>query len=176
MSDTERVLPWKITDSEVPDVTVVVEEDKKAIEKAMHLLLSQERTEKELRERLYRSGVSETAAQRAIQYVAGFGYLDDRRYAMNYISYHKGNRSRKELQYKLTSKGISKEILADVFMDYESEDEKEALLYMLSKRLKSRKLSELEAKEKEKIISYLARKGYALSTIRTVMREQENRE
>lgn len=176
MSETERVLPWKVSETELPDVISAGEEEKKAAEKAMHLLLSQERTEKELTDRLYRNGFSEVATQYAVQYVASFGYLDDRRYAINYITYHKGNRSRKELQYKLINKGISKEILAEVFMEYESEDEREALRHMLLKRLKNRKVSELEPKERDKIISYLARKGYAISTIRSVITEEKNME
>ena len=77
------------------------EEVRKAKEKAMRLLLQQDRTEKELRDRLYRAGFSETASEAAMQYVSGFGYLDDRRYAENYISFHKGRRSRKEISFKL---------------------------------------------------------------------------
>lgn len=176
MSETEHVLPWKITDDELPEFEKAGEEEKKAAEKAMNLLLSQERTKKELEDRLYRAGFSETATQYAILYVTGFGYIDDRRYATNYLSYHKGSRSRKELQYKLLNKGVPKDILTEVFMGYESEDEQEALRRMLSKRLKDRKISELDAKEKNKIISYLARKGYSLPAIRAAMREQENME
>lgn len=53
------------------------DEVRKAKEKAMRLLLQQDRTEKELRDRLYRAGFSETASEAAMQYVSGFGYLDD---------------------------------------------------------------------------------------------------
>ena len=51
------------------------EEVRKAKEKAMRLLLQQDRTEKELRDRLYRAGFSETASEAAMQYVSGFGYF-----------------------------------------------------------------------------------------------------
>ncbi|MFR2953958.1 MAG: hypothetical protein ACLTJ7_03590 [Clostridium sp.] len=52
------------------------DEVRKAKEKAMRLLLQQDRTEKELRDRLYRAGFSETASEAAMQYVSGFGYLE----------------------------------------------------------------------------------------------------
>ena len=71
------------------------DEVRKAKEKAMRLLLQQDRTEKELRDRLYRAGFSETASEAAMQYVSGFGYLDYRRFAENYISFLIGRRSRK---------------------------------------------------------------------------------
>ena len=43
------------------------DEVRKAKEKAMRLLLQQDRTEKELRDRLYRAGFSETASEAAMQ-------------------------------------------------------------------------------------------------------------
>lgn len=57
---------------------------------------------KELQERLYRVGFSEEAAKYAIEYVEGFGYLDDARYAANYISLHKAKRSKRS--FNISSK------------------------------------------------------------------------
>ena len=56
-------------------------ECKKAAERAMKLLLQQDRTRKELQDRLYRAGFSERAAEYALAYVSGYGYIDDFRYA-----------------------------------------------------------------------------------------------
>lgn len=109
------------------------EEVRKAKEKAMRLLLQQDRTEKELRDRLYRAGFSETASEAAMQYVSGFGYLDDRRYAENYISFHKG-RSRKEISFKLKNKGVPSEILSMAMEGYETEDESAAIEHLIQKK------------------------------------------
>ena len=46
-----------------------IEENKKATEKAMNLLLQQDRTRKELLDRLYRAGFSERASTYAMEYV-----------------------------------------------------------------------------------------------------------
>lgn len=156
-----------------PDRT---EEEKKAAEKAMNLLLQQDRTKKELQERLYRAGFSEKAAAYAMDYVMSFGYIDDFRYASNYISFHGKNRSRKELRYKLMNKGVPPEIIAEAFSEYKDGDERDALRYMLGKRLKGRRLSDMDYKEKNKITAYLGRKGYPLPAIHSVMREQEEGE
>lgn len=147
------------------------EENKKATAKAMSLLLQQDRTKKELSDRLYRAGFSEYAISYALSYVEGFGYIDDYRYASNYISFHKGERSRKELRYKLQNKGVPEEILAEVFAEYVSEDEEDALRRQLIKKLRGRNLAGMEYKEKEKIMAYLARKGYAINKIKKVMSE-----
>lgn len=148
-------------------------ECKKAAEKAMNLLLQQDRTRRELQDRLYRAGFSRRASEYAMNYVTSYGYLDDLRYAGNYISFHKGNRSRKELRFKLLNKGVEPEVIAAAFEEYEAEDEYEALRRMLRKRLKGKKMSEMEYQERNKITAYLARKGYPLPAIKRVMREQE---
>lgn len=154
------------------ELTPEQDECRKAAEKAMNLLLQQDRTKKELQDRLYRAGFSEQASAYAMEYVTGFGYIDDLRYARNYISFHKGNRSKKELRYKLMNRGVEPEALAVALEEYESEDEQNALSRLLIKRLKGKQLSDLEYAEQNKITAYLARKGFALPAIRRVMQEE----
>lgn len=154
------------------ELTPEQDECRKAAEKAMNLLLQQDRTKKELQDRLYRAGFSEQASAYAMEYVTGFGYIDDLRYARNYISFHKGNRSKKELRYKLMNRGVEPEVLAVALEEYESEDEQNALSCLLIKRLKGKQLSDLEYAEQNKITAYLARKGFALPAIRRVMQEE----
>jgi regulatory protein len=149
------------------------QEEKKATEKAMNLLLRQDRTKKELQDRLYRAGFSERAAEYALAYVTSFGYIDDFRYATNYITYHKERRSKKELRYKLLQKGVEPAVLAMAFEEYESADEREAIRRLLEKRLKGKRLSDLEYTERNKTAAYLSRKGFDASMIRSVMSECE---
>ena len=151
------------------------EEVRKAKEKAMRLLLQQDRTEKELRDRLYRAGFSETASEAAMQYVSGFGYLDDRRYAENYISFHKGRRSRKEISFKLKNKGVPSEILSMAMEGYETEDESAAIEHLIQKKIKGQRLSDMEYTQLNKITAYLARKGFSFPVISRVMREMKER-
>ena len=143
---------------------------------AMRLLLQQDRTEKELRDRLYRAGFSETASEAAMQYVSGFGYLDDRRYAENYISFHKGRRSRKEISFKLKNKGVPPEILSMAMEGYEIEDESVAIEHLIQKKIKGQRLSDMEYTQLNKITAYLARKGFSFPVISRAMREMKERE
>ena len=172
MSEDRHILSWRNPEDSADFLeTEKDEECKKAAAKAMNLLLQQDRTKKNLLDRLYHAGFSEKASAYALQYVIQFGYVDDLRYAQNYISYHKGERSRKELRYKLMDRGVPPEIITEAFLEYEEEDEYEALRKMLKKRLKGKCLSELDYPAREKAAAYLARKGYALPAIRSVMRE-----
>ncbi len=149
------------------------EEEKKAAAKAMNLLLQQDRTERELQDRLYRAGFSEKAARFAMDYVKSFGYIDDLRYATTYLSCQKGSRSRKELRCKLINRGVSPEIVEEAFLrEYGEDDEQEALRRILKKRLRGARLSDMDFADRNKVTAYLARKGYALPAIRSAMREQ----
>lgn len=147
-------------------------ECRKAAEKAMNLLLQQDRTKKELQDRLYRAGFSERAITYVMEYVMEFGYIDDLRYASNYISFHKENRSKKELRYKLMNKGVEPEVLALALEEYEPEDEQEALSRLLKKRLHGKQMADLEYADRNKITAYLARKGFSLPAIRRAMQEE----
>ena len=148
------------------------EENKKATEKAMSLLLVQDRTEKGLYDRLVQAGFSEEASGFAVNYVKGYGYVDDFHFATHYLACRKGEKSRRELKYKLLAKGVSEEAIAAAFEDYSREDEYDALQKQLNKKLKGRRLSDVEYKEKQKIIAFLAGKGYEFSQIRHVMGEE----
>lgn len=175
-------LPWRSMDGDSGRMTAELselpadDERKRAVGKAMALLVGQDRTVKKLQDCLYRAGFSEKASEFAVRYMSGLGYVDDLRYAINYISFHKGNRSRKELRYKLMDKGISHELLAEAFQGYVPEDEYQALRHQMHKRLKGNHLSEMDCRGKDRIMAYLARKGYAISSIHAAMREQERME
>lgn len=147
-------------------------ECRRAAQKAMNLLLRQDRTKKELQDRLYRAGFSEEASRYALEYVEGYGYINDFRYAANYISLHKESRSKKEMQYKLARKGIPADILADALSECGPEDEEQALRNGLKKRLKGRRPGELAWEEKNKVIRYFAQKGYSLSAIKRSLTDE----
>ena len=72
----------------------VSEEQKNARRKAMLLLEHMDRTEKGLSDRLRQAGFSAEATEDAMEYVRSYGYLNDLRYAENYISFRMGTKSR----------------------------------------------------------------------------------
>lgn len=144
------------------------EEHKKAIEKAMQLLLYKDRTERELSERLKQTGFSEQAVRAAMEYVESFGYIDDLRYATNYVSFRRESKSRREIIYKLREKGVADNTIEQA-LEEEYQGEGEAIRNLLEKRLKGKKIEELERRERDKHIAYLCRKGYSYSEIQRAL-------
>lgn len=150
------------------------EESKKAAEKAMALLLFKDRTRQELMTRLYRAGFSETASLEAMDYVEQFGYINDRRYVENYVMFQKGKKSRREMVYQLTERGIEGDIISEVLEECEYDGEQEAVRMLLKKKLKGRRLCETSYEERQKMMAYLGRKGYEFHTIKKVFSQLDN--
>ena len=150
------------------------EECRRAAKKAMDLLLQQDRTEKNIRDRLYRAGFSEMASSEAMEYVERFGYINDRRYVENYIMFQKGKKSRREMVYQLTERGIGGELISEVLKECDYDGEQEAIRMLLKKKLKGRLLCETAYEERQKIMAYLGRKGYEFHTIKKVFSQLDN--
>ena len=86
---------------------------KEARLKAMRLLTARDYTEQGLKDKLARGGYSEDAIEDALSYVKSFGYIDDLRYAENYMRCSNGVRSRREAERKLLAKGVSPELIRE---------------------------------------------------------------
>ena len=67
---------------------------KEAVRRAMRLLMSRDRSERELLERLGREGFGPEETGTALEYVKSYGYVNDRRYAENYVMSAGGKKSR----------------------------------------------------------------------------------
>ncbi len=149
-------------------------ECRRAAEKAMSLLLFRDRTRRELADRLRREGFSEPASQEAIGYVEQFGYINDARYAENYIMFQKGKRSRKEMIYRLTEKGIDRELILRALEEDGYEGEEEAIMRAVVKKLRGREIGRLSEEERRKIMLSLARKGYDYHAVKKVFSQLDN--
>ena len=90
----------------------------------MYLLQRQERTEKQLRDKLQQSGYPMECIEQAISYVKSYHYIDDYRYASVYIRYHQEKESRQKLVFKLIMRGINREVIERALEEEYVSDEK----------------------------------------------------
>ncbi len=141
---------------------------KRAKLRAMHLLEDMDRTESALREKLRQGMYPEEAVEGAIDYVKSFGYLNDARYAENFVRSRKSSKSRREIRALLSRKGIADEWIENAFeICYGKEDEQEAVLRILKKKKVDPRTAD-EA-QMQKIYGFLARKGFRFDTVRQVI-------
>lgn len=108
---------------------------KRAKLRAMHLLEDMDRTESALREKLRQGLYPSDVTEAAIEYVKSFGYLDDVRYAENFVRSRQNVKSKKEIGTALLQKGISSEIAKRAMeICYEEMGEEEAIRKILRKK------------------------------------------
>ncbi len=145
---------------------------KRAKLRAMHLLEDMDRSEAALREKLVQGLYPEEAVETAISYVRSFGYLDDARYAMNFVQSRKSSKSRREILYQLCQKGISKETAKEaVEAGFDQEDETDAIRRILEKKRVDPGTA--TPQQMQKLYGYLARKGFRYEDIRQVIQNYD---
>ncbi len=149
-------------------VTVLL--PKRATKRAMNLLQKRDYTEAKLREKLSEGLYPSDAIDAAIDYVKSYHYLDDERYARDYITYHMPTKSKNRIVQDLTNKGIKKDLLIPILEEiYEEEDddpESSQIEALLQKKHYSK---ELDYKEQQKIIAFLLRRGFSLDKVKRVI-------
>ena len=136
----------------------------RAKKKALRLLEDMDRTRGELKDRLKRSGFPEEIIKETLDYVDSFGYLDDGRYACNYIFSKKTSKSRRQIEAHLYEKGLDTDIVSKAMDEvYSREDAKKAIRHMADKRHYNPK--DTSVKDRQKFYGYLARKGFTYDEI-----------
>lgn len=144
----------------------------RAKKRAMHLLERMDRTEKQLYDKLLQSGYPQECIENAILYVKKYHYIDDRRYASNYIRCYQDRKSRLRMQQDLLRKGVSRALIDEVLEEEFQADERIQIRSLLEKRGFNAK--ECDEKERQRCYQFLMRRGFKSSDILKVMRDSDN--
>ena len=160
----------EITESNYEEIIDVVL-PKRCKLRAMNLLQKKDYTEKQLRDKLSEGLYPREIIDDAIHYVKAYHYLDDERYARDYITYHMSIRSKNRIIQDLSGKGISKDIflhiVEELYVEEDSDVELDQIKKLLIKKNYDPELTDF--KEKQKIMVFLMRKGFQMSDIRRAM-------
>ena len=134
----------------------------------MHLLEKMDRTESNLREKLRMNGYPQELVDEAVDYVKRYHYIDDRRYAENYVRFHQGQKSAARLKMDLMRKGVSKDLIEQALSQEYQSDERKMIEQILQK--KGYFSGEKLPAEQRRMYGYLLRRGYKSSDILHVMK------
>ena len=146
---------------------------KRAKQRALHLLAKRPYTGQQLYDKLVQDGYDEHIAETALIYVSIFGYVDDEKYAEEYIRCNVDKRSCREIEQKLRQRGIPADIIAEAF-DNMAElgftcDEEEMIRTLLLK--KHFDPSQADERDKQRMYGFFYRKGFSMDLVRRVMRD-----
>lgn len=133
-----------------------IEEFDRAKTKVMNYIMYKKRTEYEVKNKFNKT-LEENLLNDIIEYVKEAGYLSDYKYIERAIDEFKAlnNLSRKEIRYKLYSKGIENSLIEDYFL----ENSEELYEYEL-KSARNIVMKKQSTMDEEKIKNYLRKKGY----------------
>lgn len=131
----------------------------RAKKRALHLLEKMDRTEAQLREKLSQNEYPKEAIEAAVDYVKGYHYIDDLRYAENYIRCRCENQSRRQLALKLSQKGVDRGYIDRALEEaYGEEEESSKILRWLEKKQYDRETADV--RQKQRMYQFLMRKGF----------------
>ena len=150
------------------------EEQTRVRKKALMLLEYMDRTEKGLAERLRRAGFESEAIEDAMLYVRAFGYVDDARYAENYIFERIKTRSRARILRELAEKGVDRETAAaawDSVAEMLQPDEMQLLRDTIAGKYPPG--TKLDEKEMRRLQSFLVRRGFSYGDIQRALSQMQ---
>ena len=140
---------------------------KRARERIVKLLKDRDYPEEELRKKLKLSWYPEQCISDALRWAQEKHYVDDRRFAENYIRWNGEGKSRRRLMFDLTQKGISRE-LAEELLEEMPPDEGAQIRKELKKQ--NYQPENADPKERQRIAAKLSRRGYSWAQIENAMR------
>ena len=141
---------------------------KRAKLRCLRLLEDMDRTETALRDKLKQGYYPQDIIDQAVAYVKSFGYLDDVRYAENFVRSRQGTKSRREIEAALRQKGVRGDLIDRALEEcYQESGEEEAILRIIKK--KKFRFQDADDAEKQKMYAYLARKGFRYDAVRQVI-------
>ena len=141
---------------------------KRARKRTMHLLERMDRTEDQLRTKLKQGFYPEDVIEDAIGYVKGYHYVDDLRYAQNYVRCHRDSKSRRMIQMQLQGKGVSREYIWQALEEeYGQESEREQILAWVRKKEYSARSADL--REKQRMYRFLMLRVFSSNDILYVL-------
>ena len=142
-------------------------------ERAIYIITNYSKTEKQLRDKL-KQGKKYTGEviDETIKFLKKHNFINDEDFAKRFIELHKNTYSIKVLRQKLYQKGINKELLDKIFDDDIEIDEETLIKKLLLKKCPDyyEIEREMEPKEKNKILSYLFRKGFSYDKIANILK------
>lgn len=138
----------------------------KALNYAFLLLKHRQRAIQELKDRLKRKKYSPAEIEQVIAYLKEYRYLDDKEFARA-LTKEKLRRGfgKKRITFDLRRLGVSSEDIQDAIMQAHEEIDSDKILRDMIKKLLDKK------KDKNKVVTYLLRRGFSYRAIVDVLDE-----
>jgi regulatory protein len=153
------------------DIAALREQDTltQAVDRAVRFLAHRPRSEAEVRRRLAEKNVPDPVITATIAHLQHLGYLDDEAFAAFWVENRSAFRplSPRALRYELRQKGVSDATIQDALADLDPHD----LAYRAAQPQARRQRGQTRRSFRNKIGSFLQRRGFDYETIHTVVEQ-----
>lgn len=135
--------------------------------RCMNLLQARAYTRKQLEDKLRQGDYAQEYIDEAIDYVSSYGYIDDLRYARDYIEYHLDSRSRIRIETDLMRKGIDSDTIRQAFEELNELGVEQDEAGMIDDLLRKKKYCAETAtrQEQQRMYGFLYRRGFHADAI-----------
>lgn len=140
---------------------------KRCRERALYILERAEKTEKDLRDRLKKGDYPDDIIGLTLDFMKQYDYINDYRYARDYVSLKKTKSGTRKIKYELIRKGISQDIIERVFDETESDTEGVIRNILMNRKFD---FDTSYRKQIDKQIRYLAGRGFSYEDINNVIK------
>ena len=140
----------------------------KAYARALELILSRPRSEKEMNEYAWRKKWDEELSDRVLGRLQDKGYIDDVKFAEFWLRARTSGKpsSKRKISSELAQKGVKRETIDQVLADYSDDDELGVLRTLVAKKRS-------KYPDEQKFMAYLARQGYSFDHIKRALSEDD---
>ena len=144
---------------------------KRAKLRAMNLLQKRDYTERKLRDKLREGMYTDEVIDETIDYLKSYKYIDDERFAGDYIRYQMNLRSKNRIRQDLIQKGIPSDLIERLMEEAYSEEIENPELSLCVSLLKKKHYdpNKITFEEKQKLMAFLYRKGFGNDVITTAL-------
>lgn len=152
---------------------------KRGKKRAMMLLQKQDRTISDITAKLKKGGYTDLVIPDIIEFLRSYHYVDDVRYARNFISFYADQYSSTRLRQKLMTRGVSRENIDRAFaesddqIDFEKND-RLLMVKELDKKLKTLHGERPDDRDWNRFTGYLLRHGFPSSAVYSLIRQKRN--
>ncbi|MDK2981326.1 MAG: regulatory protein [Chloroflexota bacterium] len=154
----------KLDDARIQEL-VAADQREQALQRALHFIAYRPRSEKEVVDKLAAADIEETIIADVLQELKEKNYLDDKRFAQDWIESRSSSkpRSYRFYSYELKRKGISEEKIDQAL---EAAPPEEDLAYQLGRKYMQRYAALTPDEFKKKMQGVLARRAFSYDVIR----------
>ena len=165
----------KLSEEDYKEITEILI-PKRALDRSYNLLMTKDYTEKQLREKLRGDAYPEDVIDVTVEKLKYERFLDDRRYAENYIFWKAKERSRNRIFMDLAQKGIDSGLAEEVYRTLLEKNDIDSEANAVAAFLTKKKIEpeELDYEEREKLIAKLLRKGFSYDSVKKALKGEIN--